>query len=290
MAYDNKYQLPGARPGLMAPSTALCFMALSLAQGHFKYRERGAAASTTLVLATFAAGLFTFMHLYGVPTVFSVQAFTQMAATTAVALMLLSVSALCAHPLRDPAALLISDTAGGFTSRRLMPVCIFLPLLLGWLRSKGEEQGYYPFEFGTSLLILSMIVLLSGLIWWVAHTLTREDAAEKLSAALKVSESRYLSVMETATDAIFSTDDSGAIVFANGASSSMFGYSTEELAGSSLKILMADGAQHLLAAGHHEHSVAVQCKRKNGSMFPVELSIGPSTVANEGTVGDRALM
>ncbi len=289
LAYDNKYQLAGSRPGLMSPSTASCLIAISLAQGLFSSREKGGAVSTGLVLATFIAGLFSLiMHLYNVPNVFSVQPFTQVAVPTAIALMLLSVSALCAHPRRAPVAILISNTAGGLASRRLIPVCIVLPVLLGWLRAKGEEQGYYPFEFGTSLLILSMIVLLSGLIWWVADTLTREDAAEKLSTALKASEAKYLSVMETATDAIFSTDRSGAIVFANSATASMFGYSVDELAGCSLPMLITDEPKHPLNSSLPAQSVKAFGKRKNGTLFPVELSIGPSrdggAEANHGTI------
>jgi PAS domain S-box-containing protein len=56
--------------------------------------------------------------------------------------------------------------------------------------------------------------------------------------ALKRSEARYRVVIETASDAVVSVDESGTIILANPATNRMFGYCPEELIGRKLNILM----------------------------------------------------
>jgi len=103
-------------------------------------------------------------------------------------------------------------------------------------------------------------------------------------AAVQASEAHFRSVVETATDAIFTTDASGRIVFWNAAAQQVYGYTAEEAVGQPLAILIAEPRReaHMaefaeLAAGRAPHltngAVTRDGCRKNGTIFPVELAI-----------------
>jgi PAS domain S-box-containing protein len=119
----------------------------------------------------------------------------------------------------------------------------------------------------------------------IARDLTDHKRAE---ARLIDSEERYRIVAETATDAILTIDAQGYIVFANPSATTIFGYSTEEILGARLALLLPDhplsvpqrmarinletgrayfGGQALELAGRH----------KNGRELPLEVSLGEFT-------------
>lgn len=122
--------------------------------------------------------------------------------------------------------------------------------------------------------------------WYVL--LTDIEDRKQAEDELKRSEARYRVVIETASDAVVSTDESGEITLANPAIKRMFGYNPEELIGKSLKVLMP-GAMHKLfetgfkrfletgARNLNWQGTEVTAVRANGEEFPVEVSFGEIT-------------
>lgn len=109
----------------------------------------------------------------------------------------------------------------------------------------------------------------------------RKQATE----ALRVTESRFRSVFQTASDAIVLADADGNIVDWNGAATRIFGYEETEVAGKPLTILMPERYREQYSktiAGYREtpkgtavgRTVEFHGRRKDGSEFPLELSIG----------------
>jgi len=103
--------------------------------------------------------------------------------------------------------------------------------------------------------------------------------------ALRESEERFRSVVETATDAIVQADQRGHILSLNKAALRFFGYTAEELLGKPLTILMPvryqaahqQGLERLRTTGEARvigRTVALHGLRKDGSEFPLELSLG----------------
>ena len=99
-------------------------------------------------------------------------------------------------------------------------------------------------------------------------------------------ERRFRHLLEAASDAILEIDRDGRIVLMNAATERLFGYSREELSGKNVDILVpaevrSRHAQH--RANYVAHplprpmgsGLMLQGQRKDGTRFPVEISLSP---------------
>jgi diguanylate cyclase (GGDEF)-like protein/PAS domain S-box-containing protein len=115
---------------------------------------------------------------------------------------------------------------------------------------------------------------------------TEVRRARRLAEAnLRSSETLLNSIVNTAADGIVVIDDTGMLEFVNAAVERMFGWKPLELIGRNLDCLLParhrNGHQHLLAdaAGRGRALTGgvgreVRAQRKNGSVFPIELTFG----------------
>jgi PAS domain S-box-containing protein len=108
--------------------------------------------------------------------------------------------------------------------------------------------------------------------------------AESIEIALTESEDRFQSVVRSAPDAIVVADEHGYIVSWNDAASRMFGYTHAEALGKPLTVLMPIryreahemGVERMRTTGQSKligKVVALQGLRKDGTEFPIELSL-----------------
>jgi len=102
--------------------------------------------------------------------------------------------------------------------------------------------------------------------------------------SLEVSEQRFRSVVQTASDAIISVDGWGDIVFWNDSAKTIFGYSTEEVTGKPLTFMMPErfreahqkAINRMVSTGKSTligETVEMVGLRKDGTEFPLELSL-----------------
>jgi PAS domain S-box-containing protein len=112
--------------------------------------------------------------------------------------------------------------------------------------------------------------------------------SKQAGAPLRESEEHYRAVAEAATDAIITIDSDSTILIVNPATERIFGYSTEEMIGQPLTMLMPEYLRHLHKAGltryletgrKHIHWSAVQLPglRKTGNEIPLEVSFAEFT-------------
>jgi len=276
-----------AVPGRMGLNTSLLFLCLGtsqllLGQASSFFRRVG---YTAVLIVTVGATFSVIGYLYGVPYLYKIRTFTEMALSTSIVFALLSISIFTAYYKEGPFAILTSKTAGGLVARRLMPAALILPPLLGWIRLQGERAGLYPFEFGLAIIVLSMMTVMTLLAYWITRAVEREDKTRMYAEALKSSEEKYRSITESATDAVISADSVGIIIFVNAAFESIFGYSSTEVLGKPLTMLMPQRFHEAYATGLHRYlttgdvrvigkTVELAGMKKNGEEFPVELSLG----------------
>ncbi len=109
---------------------------------------------------------------------------------------------------------------------------------------------------------------------------------------LRESEERYRSFVDTANDAIISIDDDARIIAWNKGAERIFGYTEEDMVGATLDQLMPGdlyglhvaGVQRASVDGEHkyaEKSVELRGLRKDGSDFPLELSLSHWSVEDK---------
>jgi PAS domain S-box-containing protein len=119
---------------------------------------------------------------------------------------------------------------------------------------------------------------------------------ERLEAARRQVEDQYRNVVEAANDSVVTVDDTSDIAFVNPATTRMFGYSSAELVGQPVTMLMPEYRSELHISGFNRHWKKGERRinrrgtelfglRKNGEEFPVGISSG-EVVKN----GKRILM
>ncbi len=148
------------------------------------------------------------------------------------------------------------------------------------LRANGEE---FPVEVSLSPLHTD-----DGwaLVMATVHDITERKAAE---SALQESEARMRAIFETAVDAILTIDTEGRIDRFNPAAQRLFGYSEAEVMGKNVSMLMPspDRDRHDSYLKHYQETGQrkiigigreVIGKRKDGSVFPMDLSVAETFV------------
>ena len=112
----------------------------------------------------------------------------------------------------------------------------------------------------------------------------RQVTVAKVRMALRESEAKFRSVMESAIDAIISADAEGRIRSWNTAATAVFGFSEAEVIGQPIEAIIPERYRaqhregiHRVTSGGESHvigkTVELAALRKNGTEFPVELSL-----------------
>lgn len=113
--------------------------------------------------------------------------------------------------------------------------------------------------------------------------------SEQMARAETLAERRFRQLLEAAPDAILEVDSEGKIVLLNETAEKMFGYSREELLGLNVETLVPAA----MRGSHVEHrrsytsqplmrpmgiGLELKAQKKDGSLFPVEISLSPNRV------------
>lgn len=112
----------------------------------------------------------------------------------------------------------------------------------------------------------------------------RQVTVSKVRMALRESEAKFRSVMESAIDAIISGDAAGRIRSWNSAATALFGFTESEVIGRPIELIIPDryrdshreGVRRVSSGGPSHvigRTVELSAIRKDGSEFPVELSL-----------------
>lgn len=160
----------------MAPNTALGFALTGLSVLMLDVRWRRLWLGEALAILTSLLGLLcTLGYLFNAKAMYGIGVYIPMAANTALAFELLSVAILFSRPERGLIATIRSSAMGGHAARRLLPIALVLPVVLGWICVRGQKAGFYDWEFGTALIVLTSVVMFGGAICWTAFVLNASD-------------------------------------------------------------------------------------------------------------------
>lgn len=207
-------------------------------------------------------------------------------------------------PVRSQALLGRQPVVGHFdvSSRYPLVVVVQMPETLiqaAWLEWMG---GRLPAVLGLNLALVALALVAyrqfrrrrEAVFALELANQVLEQRVEERTARLQSSEARARAFMNTAMDAVVVIDAEGRILEFNRAAERMFGYQATEVQGQGLWMLMPEGMgaehqNHLGATRELEATRAmgkgreVQGRRRDGSRFPIEVTVG-SAAQGEGAL------
>jgi PAS domain S-box-containing protein len=212
VAADGNRIAPNTAACLIMAGFSLAMLDVDLGMGRRRWRP-----SVWLALIPGGIGLFAAAgYLYGVRSFYGVRGYIEMAFNTALCFVVLAVGILCARPEKEPARTLVGRTVGGSTTRRLLPVAVILPLLLGYVCLKGQQWNMYSKEFGLAMFAVAVSGVFVVVVYLSGQSLARAEIRRThTEQMLSASEAFYHSLVETLPQNIFRKDLQGRFTFAN---------------------------------------------------------------------------
>jgi two-component system, LuxR family, sensor kinase FixL len=145
------------------------------------------------------------------------------------------------------------------------------------LEGKRKDGSVFPMELSVSEVLDDEERSFTGIVRDISQLKQAQDAMSK-------SERKSRRILETAIDPVISIDEKGIILLCNPAAEKKFGYSTVEMVGQNVKMLMPSPyrEEHDTYLANYMKTGKAQIigmvrelkgARKDGSVFPMELSV-----------------
>lgn len=149
--------------------------------------------------------------------------YTQMAITTALTLIVLSVGTLGLLPGGGLPDALVGPSPSARLARRLILTSLAVPVILAWLRLLGESRGLYDAHYGASLIVLGTFIFLTFVILWSTRASQRTEAGRQ---AVIEERDRFF---DASIDMLATASADGTFVRLNPAWTTTLGYELDEL-------------------------------------------------------------
>ncbi|MCY1032880.1 ATP-binding protein [Corallococcus sp. BB11-1] len=286
---EDGFASPGIKP---SPLTSLCLLllgpALALLDRGTPQRLSWSDAFVSLTLMAALLGLNGFL-LGPLVTPATVPFFQErsMGLHTTCLLILLAVGTLCARPDLGLMGRLTQDTLGGFVARRLVPVTLMGPPLLGLTLVVMHLSGRLSHD--AKFPLFSTVVAAGGaaLVLMAARALDLLDnERRRATTALEASEVRFRTLLDTAPDPMVVVDASGRVRFANAEVERVFGYRREALLDRGVELLVPEGLHGPSTSASPRPTGAgrmVSGRRQDGTCVPLEVRLSPLEGAGDAT-------
>jgi PAS domain S-box-containing protein len=169
-------------PGRMAFNTSIIFMTIgiSLLLCGFETALFAYLAQLLVIPAGIIALLSFVGYLYGAsPLYIGLKFSTAMAVHNCVLSMMSCMGCLFVRPEQGLMKNISCDNYGGIVLRRILPVVIVIPLVLGWFEIYGGKTGLFGNEFGVSLVATCDLLVVSLFVYILSVYLNRLDNKRK---------------------------------------------------------------------------------------------------------------
>jgi PAS domain S-box-containing protein len=149
--------------------------------------------------------------------------------------------------------------------------------------------------YGSWETILNRVLAILVIWWATGLALAHQTAAAALRQSeegLRTSEARLRSILETVPSALVTIDEKGVVESFSRSAEALFGYRAEEVVGRNVGLLMPSphreqhdeyierylrtGERRIIGIGR-----AAEGRRKDGAIFPIELSVGEAHVGKQ---------
>jgi PAS domain S-box-containing protein len=166
------------RPGRMSLATALnfCLIGIALLALPPRGSRRSGSWAPWIALPVALVSMVAVVgYAYDARALYTLGPYNSMAIHTAMLFIILCLAVICANPTRGIVGIVISDTAGGIVSRRLLPTIPLALFALGWLRLAGQNAGYYGTHAGLAIMVAASITVSTLAIALTVSTLHEMD-------------------------------------------------------------------------------------------------------------------
>jgi PAS domain S-box-containing protein len=205
-------------PGRMSINSAVSFLLIGSALLTINLESADGTRPTEwlALIAALISYLALLGYLYGVESLQRIGPYASMALHAVMLFLVLCAGILFARPDRGLIGLLTTNSAGAVMGRRLLPAAVLIPPLLGWLRTLGQEAGWYGSGLGRAMLVASVVIVFTSLIWRNVWRLNRVDA-DRLRATRQVREGRELlqAIVDNSPAVIYAKDLAGRYLMVN---------------------------------------------------------------------------
>lgn len=154
--------------GLILSGTALALLGIG-------GRRAELAAQASALLAGFIGVVVIIGYIFGAERFTRITGDLPFSLDAAIIFTVISLGVFASTPRVGPVEILLARDVGGRMARRLLPVALFAPLILQWLTQEALELRIFSLSFGISLVVTTMIVVFTLVIWGVARNLSRVD-------------------------------------------------------------------------------------------------------------------
>jgi PAS domain S-box-containing protein len=202
-------------PGNLAANTAIAFISLGLALLLLMRRLYSLAQFFSVV--AFLIALIGFLgDAYQIKQFYGFGYYTAMLLPTSMAIILLSLGILFASPEYGWIRTFTSENAGGIMARRMSPIAIAMPLIVGWLILIGYRSYIYSPEIAITLSSVLNIIFFNWVVWCTARFLTRVDTQrKKVQKALQENEIKFQAIFEQSFQFVALLQPDGTLIEVN---------------------------------------------------------------------------
>lgn len=273
-------------PGRMALATAAAFAFTGLALTCLGHRRRYFLVQAAALSGAMIGILAILGYAYGVSALYGIGAYSSMALHTAAGFLVINIATLLTRPQHGLLAVITSRTTGGVMARRLLPLSLVAPFVIGWLLVENLNLELVSSQFSIALLSFAYLVLFSGLVWRTASVLRASDLGRcDAEEARQKNQAQLSGIIDSAMDAIVMVDDVQRITVFNRAAEQMFGRKVGDVLGLPLDMLIpqryreSHGKQIRAFSSTGTTNLRLNGLgslfglRANGEEFPVEASI-----------------
>lgn len=118
-------------------------------------------------------------YLYNAPEFYQVYYYNASSIYGGLIFMIIFFAVLAARPETGFIKVLSSGEYGSVFGLRILLALAVISIFLGWLRILGQDLGYYSAAFGTALYTISVLIILSILVWNSILSLNKTDKERK---------------------------------------------------------------------------------------------------------------
>ena len=205
-----------AYPGRISQATSTCLVLLGTSVLFLDARSpalRRFAQWPALVAA--AIGFIAVLgYLYAAEQLYQIRPYASVALHTALLVVALGLALVFVRPDRSIAMEVFSKHHGGLAARRLLPIAILLPVVIGWFRLQGQRAGWYDTEVGLALFAAANVITFATVVWLATRTLNRVDADRRGSdfrrlRTVREAETRWRALVEASSQIVWTAGPEG---------------------------------------------------------------------------------